>query len=297
MPVVTLPNGMVVEAPNDREAEFLYHEIFEAGPYLKHGLVISDGDCVFDVGANVGLFSASLALRHRDLRLVLLEPVPHNFEILERNAERALGTARVTLVQAGVSSAPGMATFEFNGAWTFAAGAGPFLREVEAGSRSARRAAGRLAWNRAAVDDGERAGLIPGSTARRLRSALGNPFLRPFTFAAMWAFFALARLKARRGRCRIDCEVTTVSAAMREHNIDRIDLLKIDVEGAEWAVLQGIEEPDWPRIHQLTVEVHVTGLVDRIRRLLEEKGYVVTVDRDDWLLPHLLGFRYLYARR
>ena len=75
MPVLTLPNGMVAETRNGAEAAFLYHEIFERGAYLQHGLAVRDGDCVFDVGANVGLFSASLADRYRDLRLVAFEPV------------------------------------------------------------------------------------------------------------------------------------------------------------------------------------------------------------------------------
>ncbi len=46
------------------------------------------------------------------------------------------------------------------------------------------------------------------------------------------------------------CAMTTVSALMAEHNLERIDLLKIDVEGAELDVLRGIRPEDWPRIHQ-----------------------------------------------
>jgi FkbM family methyltransferase len=289
---------MVVEAPSDMEAAFHYSEIFEAGAYLKHGLEIADGDCVFDLGANVGLFSASLAQRYRDLRLVLFEPVPDTFAMLERNAERLLGGARVTLVQAGVSSAPGKATFEFDPSSTAVAGASSFLRETDALRRSARREAGLVAWSRAAMDDGERAGTVPAETRRRLNAALGNPFLRPFTIAAIWAYSAVAGLKRRRRVQRIDCELTTVSAAMREHDIEQVDLMKIDVEGAEWAVLQGIEASDWPRIRQLALEVHdVEGRVERTRALLEDKGYTVVVEHNDWRTHELQGIRMLYARR
>ena len=97
---------------------------------------------MFDIGANVGLFSASLAERHHDLRLVLFEPVPDTFAMLERNAERLFGDATVTLVRAGVSSAPGTTTFEVDTDSSIAAGASSFLREIEASSRSARRQAG-----------------------------------------------------------------------------------------------------------------------------------------------------------
>ncbi len=298
MPVVTLPNGMVVETPNDKEASFVYNEIFESGTYLKHGLEIGDGDCVFDVGANVGLFSASLAQRHRDLRLVLFEPVPETFAMLERNAERLLGDARVTLVRAGVSSAPGTATFESDPSWTIDAGAASFLREIEASSRSSRREAGLLAWNRAAVDDASRAGVIRASTAARLHAALSNRVLRPFALGVIWAIFAVSALNRRRRRRRIDCELTTISAAMREHDIDRIDFIKVDVEGAEWAALEGIEESDWPRIRQLALEVHdVDGRVGRVRALLEDKGYKVVVAQDEWRLLELQGIRMVYAHR
>jgi FkbM family methyltransferase len=294
---VTLPNGLVVEATNDREALFLYGELFETDVYLKHGLSIDDGDCVFDVGANVGLFSASLAQRHRDLWLVLFEPVPETFAMLERNAERLLGGARVTLVQAGVSSAAGRATFEVDPNWSIAAAASPYVHEIEASSRASRRKAGRLAWDRAAVAAGERIGVIAPQGARRLNAALDNRLLRPFAFATIWALLAVGRITRRRTTRRVECELTTVSAAMREHGIDRIDLLKIDAEGAELPVLEGIDEDDWPRIRQVTLEAHGEELADRVRALLEGKGFDVSVEEDDPSVSVVMGFRMLYARR
>ncbi len=297
MPLSTLPNGMVVETQSDAEAAFLYHEIFDQLAYLKHGLEIGDGACVFDVGANVGLFSASLAERYRNLRLVLFEPMPETFAMLGRNAERLLGDARVTLVNAAVASAPGTTSFEFDPTWTLAAGAAPARRAMEAGHRSARRRAGLLAWNRAALAEAERAGMISAAAARRLDTALGNPLLRPFTFAGIWLFFALAGWKARRNRQRVACEVTTVSAAMRTYDIDRIDLLKVDVEGAEYEVLEGIEDADWPRIRQVALEVHVDGDEHRVRSFLEGKGFDVAVEEDDRRLLELMGMRLVYARR
>lgn len=48
------------------------------------------------------------------------------------------------------------------------------------------------------------------------------------------------------------CAMTTVSSLMTQHSLERIDLLKIDVEGAELDVLHGIHPEDWPRIHQVS---------------------------------------------
>ena len=43
----------------------------------------------------------------------------------------------------------------------------------------------------------------------------------------------------------------TVSDLIRNHGLARIDLLKIDVEGAELDVLRGIAHKDWQLIRQV----------------------------------------------
>jgi len=62
----------------------------------------------------------------------------------------------------------------------------------------------------------------------------------------------------------IDCEVTTGDAFLAEHRIDTVDFLKIDVEGAEHLVLQGL----------------VTALADRRIRFVQfEYGWVNVLTR------------------
>ncbi len=50
-------------------------------------------------------------------------------------------------------------------------------------------------------------------------------------------------------------KVRPLSSVLDELGIDHIDLLKVDVEGAELEVLTGIEERHWPLIRQAVVEV------------------------------------------
>jgi FkbM family methyltransferase len=298
MGMTTLPNGIELETPNSKEAAFVYSEIFERHCYLKHGLTLDDGATVFDVGANVGVFSVFLAQRYRDLRLVLFEPVPDTFAFLEDNARRLMRDANVTLVPAGVFSTAGHATFEVDSGWSVDAGTKEALREIEASSRRARKQAGRLTWSRAAIDDAEHTNVLSATAAHRLRRALDDWWARPLVYAALWAVFKAISLRRRLKRRSVECELTTLSAALRNHDIDTVDLVKVDVEGAEWAVLQGIDDADWPRLRQFAMEVHdVDGRVERTRHLLESKGYDVVVESSDMATVELLGIKMVYAKR
>jgi 31-O-methyltransferase len=289
--LVTLPNGLTVEAPNRRETAFLYEEIFNGGAYVRHGIEVPDGSTVFDVGANIGLFSAALAHRRRDLKLHLFEPVPSTFAILERNAERLLAGAEVELHAVALGERPGRATLELNPRWSLDAGI-----DTQNFARDARRRVGLDAWTRALVHDAARAGGISPRLAGRLERLLRKPLAGRVLLGGVWLLERVLTHLQRRKVQRVECDVTTVSEAIRNGGVQAVDLLKIDVEGAEWDVLQGVDDADWARLRQLVLEVHnVSGRVARIRELLESKGFAVAVDQDDWALIRLMDVHIIYA--
>ena len=74
----------------------------------------------------------------------------------------------------------------------------------------------------------------------------------------------------------------TVSELLREHDLQRVDLLKISVSHGEHDVLAGVEAGDWERIHQVVVEVQgdATDLEHAIQ-LLEQHGFDVSVAPDE----------------
>jgi len=75
--------------------------------------------------------------------------------------------------------------------------------------------------------------------------------------------------------------VRPLSPVLDEEGIDRIDLLKVDVEGAELDVLRGIEERHWPLVRQAVVEVERwTGNRDRVREVFATRGFTVEAVQD-----------------
>jgi 31-O-methyltransferase len=83
-----LPNGLVVEHLNAVETRFLYDEIFVRRSYLPDGFTLRPGDCVFDVGANVGLTSLFFASVCPEIVVFAFEPIPAAFALLRANLRR-----------------------------------------------------------------------------------------------------------------------------------------------------------------------------------------------------------------
>ena len=94
-----------------------------------------------------------------------------------------------------------------------------------------------------------------------------------------------------------DCKLLSVSDIIRENQIERINLLKIDAEKSEVDILRGIDERDWPKIDQIVMEIHDrTGeTVKRIEQLLNEKGYLCAIEEEKLL--ERSGLFNLYATR
>ena len=84
------------------------HEVLlvnrEIESYFSHGFQICPGDTVFDVGANIGLFSlAACARGDHKLRVYAFEPVAAIFDLLCRNIERHALTGQVETLACGLS--------------------------------------------------------------------------------------------------------------------------------------------------------------------------------------------------
>ncbi|HEU4880944.1 MAG TPA: FkbM family methyltransferase, partial [Longimicrobium sp.] len=251
-----LPNGMGIVHLNAAETRFLYREIFEDRSYLRHGVALGDGACVFDVGANIGLFTLFAGTLRPDVTVYAFEPIPPVFEALETNARIHGLDARV--FNCGVGSTAGEATFTFYPHASVLSG-----RQVDADEA-------RSVVRSYVLNEQD-----PG--AEGMDGALLEEMLE-------------ARLETE----QVTCEILTLSQVIREQGVERIDLLKVDVEGAEYDVLAGIEEEHWERISQVVVEAHEQDL-ERVTELLARHGFTVAAEEEHGLEG--TGLHTLYAVR
>jgi FkbM family methyltransferase len=285
---VRLADGTAVWAPNRLDARLVETELLSGD-----GFALAAGDCVVDVGANAGLYSIALARRCGRLRLLLVEPNPDVFAALTLNAAEHLAGCEVALVDCAIGERPGWAELEVDPSLTVAATTAS--ADLAA---AARRDAPGPEWVAATVRDLARLGMLPPGAARFALRALATPGLSSLLVGAATMWHAADRLDQRRRRRRIRRPVRTVSQLVAEHGLERVDLLKIDVEGAELAALAGVEPDDWPRIRQLLVEVHdVDGRIGAVEAMLRERGYAVRRQPSLWALHDLLGIVVLEAVR
>ena len=82
----------------------------------------------------------------------------------------------------------------------------------------------------------------------------------------------------RGGSKEVVAQLVTLSEVIDEHQIEHVDLLKVDCEGAELAALQGLRAEHWPRIRRVVVEVHDRdGRFDTVCALLRQHGFTKLV--------------------
>lgn len=101
---ITFPNGLECYYLSSREeTEYIYSEIFVDKQYLRNGITLKPGDCVFDIGANIGLFALFLNQVQPNLKIFSFEPIPDTFAVLSENINLH-SLAGVSLFNYGISS-------------------------------------------------------------------------------------------------------------------------------------------------------------------------------------------------
>jgi 31-O-methyltransferase len=108
---LSLSDGLTVFSLNADETRFVHREVFVDRCYLQHGIELHDGDCVFDVGANIGLSTLFFHRERPNVRIYAFEPSPAACECLRANIQ--LHGVAAHVFECGLSEASGTAEFTF----------------------------------------------------------------------------------------------------------------------------------------------------------------------------------------
>lgn len=255
-----LPNGLAVAHLNANETQFLYREMFEVQAYYKHGLSIKDGDTVFDVGSNIGLFTLSTHFRANNLQFFCFEPGPEVHATLCGNI--ALHDVQAHTFECGLGQTQAEKTYTYYPGFAHLSGL--------------------------YADQEEELEVVRSFVAQQ------EGFAEEEHDAAILDELILEKLKRESRTVRIK----RFSDIVEDHQINQVDLLKINVEKAEWDVLMGIDAHHWPIIQQIAVEIHdVDNRLQAFVDLLESKDFQVFVEKDWSLHDQTTTNYYLYARR
>lgn len=264
-PRATLSDGTQVWCLVKSEAIVLDHHIHG---YFGHGLAPTPGAIVFDVGANIGLYGVRANQRcGGDITVYAFEPVPPTYAVLARNFVDA-NNPRLRAMPFGLSKAAGRFGFTHF----------PHTPALSTGHPEA--------WD----ED-------PSRFVKAVRSNLENPPPELWWARYLPGFMAgLIAAWLRAGAEKYECELRTLSQFLREENLAKIDLLKVDAEGAELDVLLGIEAADWPKIGAVVAEVHdLEGRLDTVKALLIQHGFQIEVEQERGMEE--TGLYNVYARR
>lgn len=280
-----MPNGLKVWQWNKGETDWLYEEIFQDDLYTSRKIKLDPGAVVFDCGANIGLFA--LFCHHKTggkVQVHSFEPMPKIHAVCAANAKRFGGEDKhLKTYQVGVSDKPSKVTFDFHphfSIWSTSDAAFDKSREE------------RLMRDMPSILH----------QVRWMPNFIGVPLGR-------WLIRSVLNKVEK-----VEAELTTVSHMIQQTGVERIDLLKIDVEGAEIAVLkvrprpdpalsggaaakqrehvqpgvccsrfvsplwcrvQGVSDADWPKVQQVVLEAEDFKSVEVIRGILASKGFAV----------------------
>jgi FkbM family methyltransferase len=233
--------------------------------YMNHGIRVEPGNTVFDVGANIGIFGVRMAQRcGGDIQVIAFEPIPEIRACAVKNLERWPGAI---VLPYGVAQTPGVATFTY------------FPNAP--------------ALSTARDEDWDHQ---PGAFEE---AVAGNTRTAPMWYARILPRFLAGPIARwlRHNAIEVTAELTTLSAVIKAHSVERIDLLKIDCEGAEEDALLSLTEGDWDRVQQVVVEVHdINGRLARVEALLRDHGLTSLVTEKEEALEATLLWN-VYAHR
>ncbi|MFE9826726.1 amino acid adenylation domain-containing protein [Streptomyces sp. NPDC005791] len=257
-----LPHGLGVATPSPDEALFLYRQIFEQDEYSRYGVRLDNNAVVVDIGANIGLFSLWAHRQADNVQLVSVEPNPDTLPYLRANLE--LHGVRSEVVPVAVTDRAGTAELTSFPELSYLSGLGAQRHQAAAELVQSHYASTGIGDGTATPE--EKASLLQAAERRLQATAHEVP-------------------------------TTDLSSLFEQLGLNKVDLLKINAEGAELSILRGLSTRHWHTVQQVCLEVERASAVGaEIKGILDGAGFSVH-EVNDWSVGRDADVTYVYATR
>ena len=108
-----------------------------------------------------------------------------------------------------------------------------------------------------------------------MQNAPSNWWWKKFIPKFTYAFFVRNLIRKKK---KISCKLKPLSKVIDELSLRKINLLKIDCEGNEHKVINGINEDNWSIINQLIIEINdIDGRLEYIKNKLKKLGFKIKI--------------------
>jgi len=250
MKKITLEDGSKIYCISKLEAQMLDTHV---SAYLKNDIVINSKDTIIDVGANIGIFGHRILQQYKP-EIIAFEPIDIIYKVLERNAKLSKND-KYKVYPYGISDK------------------NEFVNLVYYPNCPSLSTSNPEIWN---------------DKKQLLLAIKGSLEFAPKVW--WWAkfipvqFYSLIMYWMTRNSKYIKCELKTLSYVIEYNSLNKIDLLKIDCEGNELKVLNGIDEIHWSLIKQIVLEVHnINDRLNKIISILKKQDFKLKIEKEPTL--------------
>jgi FkbM family methyltransferase len=214
---------------------YIYNEIFINGDY-SHIVPNKDNYVIFDIGANIGLYSLYINENYKNVNIHCFEPITDLFNKLKHNLEyNKKNNNKMFINNVGLGDTPMTTTINF---YPDADGLSTINNDMKDKKQI----------------------IIESSCKNSIFGGLCNNFYENILNTG------LNNVKVQ------EINIIKLSEYITKNNITNIDLIKIDVEGFEFNVLNGINDDHFKIINNFIIEIenyNNTNLINIEKKLVD----------------------------
>lgn len=263
---------------------YLENMVEETQEYFNSGIKISPGDVVIDVGANIGAFTIEMVKKLRGhCTVYCFEPILETYGLLSKNIDVLKesftdGDLHVCCINKGISH------FEGSSIFNYYPGSPQSSTYSEIGARAY--SEGLEILKKDFMENPDKIdAYYPQGRTKSLSEAMKKD-LAPLLCKS---------LSTKREEI---CNITTLENIFNDYKIKNVNLLKIDVEGAELDVINGLSKGKWQKVDQVVVEIHdYDGALKKITQIFESMDYKVACYQDGKFVDRQVKIYNLLATR